>query len=69
MTAPANNNSDQCLVHSEVEESTWVDSNRNAQWTKMTMHNANNNNIMATITIWNIIIHNDSMNHALNGLQ
>ena len=43
--------------------------NNNAQWTTMTMTNANKNKIMATITIQNARIHNDYNNHALNELQ
>ena len=36
-----------------------MDYNYIAQWTTMTFHNANHNNIMATITIQNVTVHND----------
>ena len=36
-----------------------IQMNNNVQWTTMTMNNANNNNIMATIAILNVTIHND----------
>ena len=45
-----------------------MESKNNAQWTIITMHNANKNNIMATITIWNVTIHNDynEQNNTMN---
>ena len=53
-----NNNNDTCLVHNE--QYTTITLYNELEWTTMTMNHANNINIMATITILNVTIHNDN---------